>query len=34
MMTFCEFWGAVRPDATCEHWRAVEDATAERRGFE
>jgi len=26
--------GAVRPDATCDHWRAVQDATAGRRGFD
>jgi hypothetical protein len=26
--------GSVRPDATCNHWRTVEDEAAERRGFE
>ena len=26
--------GIVRPDATCDHWRSVEDKAAERRGFE
>jgi hypothetical protein len=26
--------GIVRPDATCNHWRTVEDEAAERRGFE
>jgi hypothetical protein len=26
--------GTIRPDATCDHWRAVENAAAERRGFE
>ena len=26
--------GIVRPDATCNHWRTVEDEAAERRGFD
>jgi hypothetical protein len=26
--------GTIRPDATCDRWRAVEDVAAERRGFE
>ena len=25
--------GTVRPDATSDHWRSVEDAAAEPRGF-
>jgi hypothetical protein len=25
--------GPVRPDATCNHWRAVEDGAAEQRDF-
>jgi hypothetical protein len=26
--------GTIQPDATCDQWRAVDDAVAERRGFE
>jgi hypothetical protein len=25
--------GTVRPDASCDHWRVVEDEAAEQRGF-
>jgi hypothetical protein len=25
--------GTVRPDATCDHWRSVEDEAANQRGF-
>jgi hypothetical protein len=25
--------GPVRPDATCDHWRSVEDQASEQRGF-